>query len=608
MYHFGIDLGTTNSCIAVHSGSADGKGTKVIPLRNGNVTLPSCVMYKDGRVIVGKEAFKHRWDIDHVVYSVKRIMGTNKPIELLDDATGKKFTVSPVDVSAEILKELKRNAEVLYGEIKDIVITVPAYFGMEQRRDTKKAAEKAGFNVLSLISEPTSAALAYGLNTDEESDQILVYDLGGGTFDVSLLKFSKLQDTSFELLGLDFGDASDDMICKVISTSGDNHLGGDDLDKAVADIIMERFRKHCETEFGQVPEEYITQELKERIILAVESCKRSGADKIYQHIFTPNINGETKQVIISWGESDFRTAFRPLFERTMACIQQCLITASDNYFSKIVLVGGSTKLPMLKQMLRESFKDVDILDTLNPDESVAIGAAIKAAADAGDSGTLVDDVLPMPIGIEAINVYGDAAIAGSFTQIIPKNAILPVEASKSFVTNEDDQDKIEVRVYQGTSPRVVNNTLLGTLTFDKIPKGPAGQVEVIVKFLVDANGLLSVKVKTSEGETEAKLSNILNPVAINNSMIGKKIKRHLSMLESLQVPATTKLRAESMLEKCLEEDVLTEDANKVMAVIAEQYRKLTAVARQEVFARFNQNMGGIDSDGSDDFEDDDDLE
>lgn len=582
MRYFGIDLGTTNSCIAVHSGG-DADSAKVIPLRNGDVTLPSCVMYKDGKIVVGKEAFKNRWDTDHTVYSVKRLMGTQKQIKLKDSA-GNEFKVTPVEVSAEILKELKRNAEVLYGEIKEIVITVPAYFGVEQRRDTKKAAELAGFKVLSLISEPTSASLAYGLNSEEQQDRILVYDLGGGTFDVSLLEFSKVEDSEFEMLGLSLGD-KEDVVCKVISTYGDNHLGGDDLDSAVADIILNRLKNQCLDTYGcecEIPDYEI---VREKLILVAENCKKSAVHDSQQMSIDVLIRGKQEKVFVGWDYNDYKAAFQPIFYKTMACVQQCLLTATRNDFSKIVLVGGSTKLEVLKEMLRETYPNKEILDTLNPDESVAIGASIKAAADKGANSTTVSDIVPMSIGVESVNVYGEGpAISGAFSAIIPKNSVLPAEASKSFTTNTDNQEIIEVRVYQGSSPMVINNTFLGKIEFTNIPKGKAGEVEVSVRFIVDVNGLLSVRVKTSAGEKEVRLSNILSPVANSDTLIAKRIKRHLTMLKSLDVTAEQRCKIEDVLNHCIEVDAIDAQCIRLLKYITDEYRVISANARTNIFS------------------------
>lgn len=582
MRYFGIDLGTTNSCIAVHSGG-DADSAKVIPLRNGDVTLPSCVMYKDGKIVVGKEAFKNRWDTDHTVYSVKRLMGTQKQIKLKDSA-GNEFKVTPVEVSAEILKELKRNAEVLYGEIKEIVITVPAYFGVEQRRDTKKAAELAGFKVLSLISEPTSASLAYGLNSEEQQDRILVYDLGGGTFDVSLLEFSKVEDSEFEMLGLSLGD-KEDVVCKVISTYGDNHLGGDDLDSAVADIILNRLKNQCLDTYGcecEIPDYEI---VREKLILVAENCKKSAVHDSQQMSIDVLIRGKQEKVFVGWDYNDYKAAFQPIFYKTMACVQQCLLTATRNDFSKIVLVGGSTKLEVLKEMLRETYPNKEILDTLNPDESVAIGASIKAAADKGANSTTVSDIVPMSIGVESVNVYGEGpAISGAFSAIIPKNSVLPAEASKSFTTNTDNQEIIEVRVYQGSSPMVINNTFLGKIEFTDIPKGKAGEVEVSVRFIVDVNGLLSVRVKTSAGEKEVRLSNILSPVANSDTLIAKRIKRHLTMLKSLNVTAEQRCKIEDVLNHCIEVDAIDAQCIRLLKYITDEYRVISTNARTNIFS------------------------
>lgn len=607
-YNFGIDLGTTNSAIAVNTSTGTAHVSKIIPLRNGSMTLPSCVMYRDGKVIVGKQAFEERWDSEHVVYSVKRKMGTEEIIPILDDVSGKHFNVTPVQVSAEIIKELVKNASVMYGDIKDAVITVPAYFGIEQRRSTKQAAELAGLNVLSLISEPTAASLAYGLDTTDVSDQILVYDLGGGTFDVSLLKYSKLTDKTYELLGLSIGDDSSDLVCKVISTSGNNRLGGDDIDKALAGIIIERLKQTCLEEFGEIPKDYITPELMEKVILNVEICKRLNSEGMYQRLFKFLIEGEEHELLISWDASDFMKAFLPVFEKTWACVQQCLMATPDSHFSKIVLVGGSTKLPALKRLLAESFKNVEILDSLNPDESVAIGAAVKSSADAGDSGTTVDDILPMALGIETVNSYGSAEIMGAFTQIIPKNSVLPIEFCKSFRTNADNQKSIELKVYQGTSPQVINNTLLGTMNFDKVPEGLAGEVEVLVRFMIDVNGLLTVRVKTSEGEQEVKLFNILNPTTelTADTEILKKVRRSLAMLASLKLPLDKKSQIEEILYDAIKQNLISEGTQKIMDFISSENRKIFATARQELMTQFNTNMGGLESTGGDDEDDEED--
>ena len=612
---FGIDLGTTNSCISYYAKGTHSSQAVIIPLAGGNNTLPSCVWYKDGiegEVVVGQEAYQRRWDIEHVVYSVKRLMGSDAKISL-KDASGKEFVVTPVQVSYQILRALKMQAEVLYGKVEDVVITVPAYFNVRQRMDTKKAAELAGMKVLSLISEPTSAALAYGLKSEQESDVILVYDLGGGTFDASLLKYEKIQKDALAWLNLDEEDSTnnDESVYQVISTSGNNHLGGDDLDKGTADIIIKGVKQKCEAEYGEFTDIRVDPQEYERLVLNIEQRKKISGNNIHSYtlkyvVYNEKTGAEFEESNeVFWSTETVNQALVGVFKRTLSCIQECLRTARNPHFNRIVLVGGSTKYEPLKQLIARTYPDVEILDSLNPDESVALGAAIKASIDKYSEGISVDDILPASLGVEVVNTLNDIHLSGRFTPIILKNSVLPVEAVKPFTTHVDNQEVIQVNVYQGSSSLVAENTYIGSLEFDGIPKGPAGEVEVMVKFSIDVNGILTVTMITSKWKKQVELKNILNPDTDNTTEAEKldpMLKRLLVRMQAMMDAITDeKLRAEAQSfvdkiyrEGCEDEEQITQ-MQRILAQLQKAYKPISYAAETSAFTRLNSGIGFKDS-------------
>lgn len=494
---FGIDLGTTNSAISVIK---TGTMPDIIRLKDGAVTLPSCVMWKGkpGEFIVGKEAYNNRYK-ESAIYSVKRIMGSGETITL--KYGGKSLTLTPAEVSAEILKELVKQASVEFGDIKDVVITVPAYFDNKQIEDTVKAGRLASLNVLGILREPTSASLLYNQKEQEKKDStVLVYDLGGGTFDVSLVKISKHEDTSsvLDLYDIDtaVSDNSKDVVLTVLKNEGDMKLGGDDVDHVLYGILENQLKSEG------IAVNHIPREEREKLILQMEKIKKSGVAlyKIPAHFKLNDANGTEVRQDLFITPDDFRQATKEIYDRTKVLVDRTLNDIDTSKIDSIVLVGGSTKSPIIKEFLRKDFPGVAINDALNPDESVALGAAIQAKRlKFGDDTTEVFDILPLSIGVLA---------DGFVNKVIMKNQTVPYSYTKLFTTTRDDQDEISIEVYQGNSPLKEECLYLGNLIVRDIPRGKAGTVGIPVNLSVDANGLLNCSVKLKGKVTSAQLVNL----------------------------------------------------------------------------------------------------
>lgn len=495
----GIDLGTTNSCAAILK---EGAIPKVIPMRNGNKTLQSCVMWtgKGDEYVVGQTAYNNRYK-PNVIYSVKRLMGTDEKVVLTYNKKEKVLT--PEEVSAKILMELMDNVKDTYGEIKDVVITVPAYFNNKQLEATRKAGELAGLNVLKTFREPTAASLVYDVKANNAREElILVYDLGGGTFDVSLLRVSNDVDCSDldELYGFPENvakDTSNGKTLAVIKTDGDSRLGGDDIDNELFNIIMDKLKSQG------LDVDHLAREYKEELKLNLERKKKNGS-MMYELVIKTKLNdakGTKVDTKVILSPDDFYEATRRIYKRTKARVDSVLNGINVNTISSIVLVGGSTKSIELKRMLRSDFPGIQINDALNPDEAVALGAAVEAnrVKYAGETNVQVFDVLPQAIGISA-----DMRV----NRVIPKNQVVPYSAVRQFTNSRDDQEVISVDVYQGNSPIEEECTFLGTLKIDNIPKGPAGTVPILVKLTVNAEGLLKCAVKVGDIFEEKTLVNL----------------------------------------------------------------------------------------------------